>query len=173
MVDTFEALKLIGPAIADAWCVIDSNDRVVEFNSAFFALLPKPLARKVRELCCRDFLELDACAHGRCLRLECEAAGVLQPAEMDARVGGVPLRLIVSGSRVTLPGNTLGMLLILRNVTDEAAIQSRYQALVSETETERRALNALVEERSRTLLAANEALTRLEETLAERERESE
>jgi hypothetical protein len=90
--------------------------------------------------------------------------------EVEMRVGPETLRVIITSAPVKLEGG-MGMLLVVRNVTDEARVQSAYQLLVEESLEQRRGLEHLLEERTRDLLAANEALTEREHELAQLKRE--
>ncbi len=163
-----DALELIGPVLTDPWYVVDGEDRIIAFNAAFHALFPRPLARRLKGLRCTEALPLPPCAQeGTCLRQQaCARAGPVRLEEQDFQLGERALRWVVSAVPLPLPSGEQGALIVLRDVTDEAQLQQRYQALVQSVEQERAGLQQLLDERTRELLAANDELNRLERELA-------
>jgi hypothetical protein len=65
----------------------------------------------------------------------------------------------------------VGALIALRNVTDEARVQARYQEMVEEAQRARQELETKLALRTQELLAADRELNRLEKALAELRRE--
>ncbi len=166
MADALDALKRVAPVMTDPWYLVDAQDRIVDFNAAFFALFPRSVSRSLKGLHCREALALPPCAGEGCLRRSCGKSGSLRLDELDVPLGDQTLRLVVTAMAVELPGGDTGALIVLRDMTDMAGMQQRYQKLMDEVEHERAGLRAQLDERTRELLAANEELNRLERELA-------
>src|SRR5439155_24304482 len=120
---------------------------------------------KLKTLSCREAAQLPPCATERCLRVACHEGGPIRLDELEAEVGGEKVRLITAAAPVDLPGGAKGALIVLRNVTDDARVQERYQKMVEEAEALRRDLAERLSLRTRDLLAANAELNRLEKEI--------
>lgn len=166
MADVVEALKILGPAFLDAWYVVDDQDRIVDFNAAFHALFPRPMARKLKTLTCREALTLPPCGGAQCLRQTCIASGPSRLDELEAQVGNEKLRVIINAVPIPLPEGKTGALIVLRNVTDDARVQSQYQHMLEGAKEEKREMEEKLSSRTRELLAANTELNRLEREIA-------
>jgi len=166
MADVLDALKILGPAFIDAWYVVDEQDRIIDYNPAFHALFPRAVARKLKGLSCRDASANGPCATQGCLRERCAASGALRLDELEARFSEELLRLIISVVPLQLSGGRLGALIVLRNVTDDARVQSLYQKLIDGAQNEMQDLEERIDARTRDLLAANAELNRLEREIA-------
>jgi len=137
-----EALSAL---IIDAYYIVDADDRIVEYNMAFRNMFGRSMLRTLREARCRDAAFLP-CHGGQCLRERCAAEGAIHLYELettaqDAKGNPVNLRLNVTAGPVTLANGQPGTMIILRDVTDEAAIQAKYQraqAVQKEMERQRR-----------------------------------
>lgn len=162
MPDGLDMVKRLGPAIVDPWYVVDEEDRIVDFNTAFHSLFPRSVGRKLRGMSCREAAVLPPCSGGQCLRKTCAQKGAFRLDEVDAEVGGEKLRLVISAVPVALKPGGQGALIVLRNVTDEARVQEQYQRMMDQARQEKRELEALVQARTRDLLSANDELSRLE-----------
>ncbi len=164
-----ESVRQVGQAIVDPYIAVTPELGIVDFNGAFHALFPRPVARRLKKMRCCDALGLDICKD-RCIALEAIRRG--QNVRYDEIVGtiratGEEVRLI--GSATPLldeQGRPVGALVIYRNVTDEAKVQAKYKSMLEEAGRERQALMDDLAQRTRDLLGANERLTRLEEALA-------
>lgn len=126
------SVATLGPLLTDAYYVVDADDRIVTYNTAFRMLFPRSEARALREMRCRDAGFLPNCRDGRCLREDCERQGTIRLDEVETTIGGQNLRLIISAGPVTLAGGRKGTMIILRDVTDEARIQAKYQRMMEE-----------------------------------------
>ncbi|HEY8209740.1 MAG TPA: PAS domain-containing sensor histidine kinase [Myxococcaceae bacterium] len=137
-----EALSAL---IIDAYYIVDADDRIVSYNMAFRNMFGRAMMRTLREARCRDASFLP-CNGGQCLRERCAAEGAIHLYELettasDAKGNPVALRLNVTAGPVTLPNGQPGTMIILRDVTDEAAIQAKYQkaqAVQQQLERQRR-----------------------------------
>jgi signal transduction histidine kinase len=137
-----EALSAL---IIDAYYIVDADDRIVSYNTAFRNMFGRSMMRTLREARCRDAAFLP-CNGGQCLRERCAAEGAIHLYELettgaDGKGNPVALRLNVTAGPVTLPNGQPGTMIILRDVTDEAAIQAKYQkaqAVQQQLERQRR-----------------------------------
>ena len=123
-----EALSAL---ISDAFYIVDADDRIVSYNVAFRNMFPRSMVRTLREARCRDASFLP-CQGGQCLRERCAAEGAIRLDELETTITNAKgeqetLRLIVTAGPVTLPNGQSGTMIILRDVTDEARIQAKYQ----------------------------------------------
>ncbi|MBS1118340.1 MAG: hypothetical protein H6Q90_568, partial [Deltaproteobacteria bacterium] len=62
--------KRVASAIVDSYFVVDSERRIVDFNRAFFALLPRQVARGLKGKQCFEVLELNICKT-ECIAQQC------------------------------------------------------------------------------------------------------
>lgn len=169
--DGLEALRLLGSVLVDPWYVVDADCRLVEYNAAFHALFPRAVARTLKQKSCKEALSLPTCEGDKCLRKSCLQSGPTRLDEVEGRVGEERLNLIVSASPLPLPDGTVGALIVLRNVTDDARVQERYQRMVQRAAAEHQELEQRLNARSRDLLAANDEINRLEQEVARLKRE--
>ena len=64
--------KRVASAIVDSYFVVDSERRIVDFNRAFFALLPRQVARGLKGRRCYEVIELNICK-SECIAQQCWA----------------------------------------------------------------------------------------------------
>ena len=62
--------KRVSSAIVDSYFVVDTERRIVDFNRAFYALLPRAVARGLKGKHCYDVLELNICKSA-CIAEQC------------------------------------------------------------------------------------------------------
>src|SRR5207302_2138999 len=62
--------KPFSDALIDSWFIVDADRNIVEFNRAFFSLLPRQVARGLKGKKCFDVMELDICKE-RCIAELC------------------------------------------------------------------------------------------------------
>src|SRR5215468_5303513 len=124
--------KLVSDVIIDSYFICDNDRNIVEFNRAFFSLLPRNIARGLKGKKCYDVLALNICKD-RCIAQQCwqdkkqvrldEIVG--QPAGADK-----PMRFILSAIPIyDDKGNHVGALELQRDVTVEAEVQVKYQEM--------------------------------------------
>ena len=127
--------KRVSSAIVDSYFVVDMDRRIVDFNRAFYAMLPRQVARGLKGKRCYEVLELnickDSCIAEQCwrdnrhVRLDEISGTIIGDAEAQQ------LRFILSAVPVTDEhGTQIGALEIQRNVTDEAVVQVKYQEML-------------------------------------------
>lgn len=164
-------LKLIAPALTDSYFVVDAERRIVDFNRAFYALLPRQLARGLAGKQCFDVIELNICADN-CIAHQCwrdkrpvrlnEISGEIKSGEPDAP----RLKFILSAIPITdEDGNPVGALEIQRDVTDEAEVQVKYQEMLENEAQARERLAIQIRARTKELLQTNQLLLKTQKEL--------
>ena len=113
--------KRVASAIVDSYFVVDSERRIVDFNRAFFALLPRQVARGLKGKRCYEVIELNICKT-ECIAQQCWADNRhVRLDEISGNIAGETskLRFILSAVPITDErGNHVGALEIQRNVTE-------------------------------------------------------
>ena len=160
--------RRVSNAIVDSYFVVDTERRIVDFNRAFFALLPRQLARGLKGKHCYDVIELNIC-QTECIAKQCWADN--RHVRLDEISGSVvgeeqKLRFILSAVPITDDrGNPIGALEIQRNVTDEAVVQVKYQEMLETEARERDRLASQVRARTKELLETNQLLLKTQKQL--------
>jgi len=160
--------KRVNNAIVDSYFVVDTERRIVDFNRAFFALLPRQVARGLKGKYCYDVLELNICKT-ECIAQQCWNDN--RHVRLDEISGSVQgeaqkLRFILSAVPITDDsGNHVGALEIQRNVTDEAVVQVKYQEMLETEARERERLANQVRARTKELLETNQLLLKTQKEL--------
>jgi PAS domain-containing protein len=160
--------KRVSSAIADSYFIVDTERQIVDFNRAFFSLLPRQLARNLKGKHCYDVLELNICKSA-CIAQQCWADN--RHVRLDEISGSTAgdartLRFILSAVPITdEQGNHVGALEIQRNVTDEAVVQVKYQEMLETEARERERLANQVRARTKELLETNQLLLKTQKEL--------
>jgi PAS domain-containing protein len=158
----------VADAFIDSWFIVDQDRNIVEFNRAFFSLLPRQVARGLKGKKCYEVLELDICKD-KCIAGQCwrdkqqvrldEISG--RPAQTES-----PMRFVLSAIPILdEAGNPIGALEVQRNVTDEAVVQTKYQEMLDNEARERERLAAQIRSRTKELLETNQTLLRVQKEL--------
>jgi PAS domain-containing protein len=168
-IDQFLAqFKQHADVIIDSWFVCDSERNIVDFNRAFFSMLPRNVARGLKGKKCYDVLSLNICKD-RCIAQQCwQEKKQVRLDEIDGRPAGVEkdVRFILSAFPILDDaGNPVGALEIQRDVTDQAEVQVKYQEMLDNEARERERLVTQVRTRTKELLEANQALMRAQREL--------
>lgn len=162
--------KRVANAIVDSYFVVDSERRIVDFNRAFFAMLPRQVARGLKGKRCFEVLELNICK-SECIAQQCWADNRhVRLDEISGKVQGDPdakdLRFILSAVPITdEAGTPVGALEIQRNVTDEAVVQVKYQEMLETEARERERLANQIRVRTKELLETNQLLLKTQKDL--------
>ena len=160
--------KRVANAIVDSYFIVDSESRIVDFNRAFFALLPRQLARGLKGRHCFEILELNICQH-ECIAKQCWANDRhVRLDEISGNIAGETqrLRFILSAVPITdSDGTHVGALEIQRNVTDEAVVQVKYQEMLETEARERERIANQVRARTKELLETNQLLLKTQKEL--------
>ena len=163
-----ERFRPVSEALLDSWFVVDAERNLVEYNRAFFSLLPRSVARGIKGKKCFEVLELEIC-QDRCVAEQCWRDGrhvrldgiAGRPAQTDE-----PLRFVVSAIPILDDdGRIVGALEIQRNVTDESTVQTKYKEILDQEALERERLVGQIKTRTRELMDANRALLRAQREL--------
>ena len=163
-------LERIGDAVPDAWVVVDPRGRVVEMNRPFHALFSRAVARKLRESECCEHLKLSTCDGGQCLARRCLADGrALRLDEIEARIEGeaTPRRFIVSAVPLSVSDEAPpeGALIVLRDVSDQAGVQRKYQEMLTEETQEKERLRGELQRKTRELMETHQVLNQAQQAL--------
>ncbi len=160
--------KRVASAIVDSYFVVDHERRIVDFNRAFFALLPRQLGRGLKGKHCFEVLNLNICKTD-CIANQCWATNRhVRLDEISGSIAGEEqkLRFILSAVPITDEhGNPVGALEIQRNVTDEAVVQIKYQEMLEKEARERERLANQVRTRTKELLETNQLLLKTQKEL--------
>ncbi len=164
-----QQFKSMSDAVIDSYFVVDAERNIVDFNRAFFGMLPRQVARGLKGKKCFEVLELNICKEN-CIAHQCwkdrrqvrldEIKGRViagESEEMRFILSAIP---ILDGS-----GNPVGALEIQRDVTDEAEVQVKYQEMLDNEARERERLVTQVRARTKELLETNQTLLRVQKEL--------
>jgi PAS domain-containing protein len=162
--------KRSASAIVDSYFVVDTDRRIIDFNRAFFAMLPRQVARGLKGKHCYEVIELNICAK-ECIAQKCwSTQRHVRLDEISGTIVGAPeaktLRFILSAVPITdEQGVAVGALEIQRNVTDEAMVQVKYQDMLENEAGERERLANQVRARTKELLETNQLLLKTQKEL--------
>jgi hypothetical protein len=166
--DWLERIRTVAGVVIDSYFVVDAERTILEFNRAFYSMLPRPVARGLRGKKCYEVLELEICKE-RCIAEQCWKSG--QPVRLDEIKGQVaktdrPLSFILSA----LPfmredGTPQGALIVHRNVTDEAQVQTKYQEMLDNEKRDRERLVHTIRTRTKELLSTSQQLLAVQREL--------
>jgi len=167
--DNFLAqFKQISEVMIDSWFICDNERNIVDFNRAFFSLLPRQVARGLKGKKCYDVLALNIC-RDRCIAQQCwNEKKQLRLDEIDGRPQGSEknMRFILSAIPILDEnGNPVGALEVQRDVTDEAVVQVKYQEMLDTEAQERERLAGQIRSRTKELIESNQTLLRVQKEL--------
>jgi len=166
--DFLTQFKQLSDVIIDSWFVCDHERNIVDFNRAFFSLLPRNVARGLKGKKCYEVLALNICKD-RCIAQQCWAdKKQVRLDEIDGQPAGAekPLRFILSAIPILDPaGNPVGALEVQRDVTDQAVVQVKYQEMLDNEARERERLASQIRSRTKELLDTNQTLLRVQKEL--------
>ena len=162
--------KRVNAAIVDSYFVVDTERRIVDFNRAFYAMLPRQVARGLKGKLCYEVIELNIC-HNECIAQQCWADN--RHVRLDEISGTIigdseaqQMRFILSAVPITdTDGSPVGALEIQRNVTDEAVVQVKYQEMLETEARERERLANQIRARTKELLETNQLLLKTQKEL--------
>jgi PAS domain-containing protein len=93
--DFLRAFKPVSDLLIDAYFVVDRERTIIEFNSAFYALLPRAVARGLRGRKCHEVLDLEVCRE-RCVAETCWREG--RHVRLD-EIGGISHEMFLKTSQ--------------------------------------------------------------------------
>jgi hypothetical protein len=170
--------KQVSDALIDSWFVVDNDRNIVDFNRAFFGMLPRNVARGLKGKKCYEVIELNICKEA-CIAQQCwrdkrqvrldEITGhVIGATGTPGERGGdgQEMRFILSAIPIyDTAGAQIGALEIQRNVTDEAQVQVKYQDMLETEARERERLAQQIRARTKELLETNQILLKVQKEL--------
>jgi len=165
-----DQFKRVNNAIVDSYFVVDTERRIVDFNRAFYAMLPRGVARGLKGKKCFEVIELNICKN-ECIAQQCWTDNRhVRLDEINGQILGdteaKAMRFILSAVPITDDnGNNVGALEIQRNVTDEAVVQVKYQEMLETEARERERLANQIRARTRELLETNQLLLKTQKEL--------
>jgi len=164
--DIIESFRQISDVVIDAYFVVDRQGAILEYNRAFFAMFPRQVARKLKGMSVEDALVVERNVAKECM----EAGRHVRLDEILLRVkgGDEEYRVILSG--IPLPdaqGGVSGALVIVRNVTDEAMMQVKYQEMLETEARERERLVEQIRDRTTALLETSDLLMNVQQELVD------
>ena len=165
-----DEFKRSNAAIVDSYFVVDAHLRIVDFNRAFYSMLPRSVGRGLKGKHCYEVLRLNICKTN-CIAKQCWAdAKHVRLDEITGTIDGEeaeePMRFILSAVPILdEQDQPIGALEIQRNVTDEAGVQSKYQEMLENEARERERLASQIRTRTKELLETNQLLLRTQKEL--------
>jgi PAS domain-containing protein len=168
--DFLQQFKTVAPAIIDSYFVVDTELKIVDFNRAFYAMLPRQIARGLKGRKCFEVIELNVC-NDACIAKQCwEESKQVRLDEITGTVIGdaeaTKMRFILSAVPITdANGTHIGALEIQRNVTVEANVQEKYQEMLENEAMERERLATQIRVRTKELLSTNHLLLKTQKEL--------
>jgi PAS domain-containing protein len=160
--------KSFADAVIDSYFVCDADRNIVEFNRAFYSLLPRQLARGLKGKKCYDVMQHDICKE-HCIAYQCwSEKRHVRLDEINSTIPGVEgqNRFILSAMPILgANGEPMGCIEIQRNVTDEAVVQVKYQEMLDTEARERERLAQQIRARTRDVLETNQLLLRVQKEL--------
>ncbi len=159
--DLLQRLSGLTDIIIDSYFVVDAERTIVDFNRVFFSMLPRAVARGLRGKKCYEVLQLDICQE-RCIAQQCwRTRQHVRLDEIQGRIAKTDRRLAFILSALPLfdpDGTPQGAMVIQRNVTDEAQVQSKYQEMLESERRDRERLMHLIRSRTKDLLDTSQQL---------------
>lgn len=163
-----DQIRAVAGVVIDSYFVVDAERTVLEFNRAFYSMLPRATARGLRGKKCYEVLELEICRE-RCIAEQCwKAKQSVRLDEIKGQVvkGDRQLSFILSA----LPffredGSPLGALVVHRNVTDEAQVQTKYQEMLDNEKRDRERMVHTIRTRTKELLSTSQQLLAVQREL--------
>jgi len=165
-----EAIQNVQGAFLDAYVIVDTEGRVLAFNRPFYALFPRRIARNLtaEPLARHLVLELPG-TEGRFDPVaECiERSGPVRFDEVEGSIeGGRALQLIVAASPLGADP-IAGVMVVLRDVTDEAQVQVKYKQMLQEEADAKAQLEDVLRSRTQELLQATDKLNVIQAELTQ------
>lgn len=172
LADHVEALRALQGALLDAWVVVraEAPRSVVAYNRPFFAMLPRRVARRLEERPLTEVMHFELAHQPLDLAEAClEQGRAVRYDEVHGHAqgeGGDQFNLIAAAAPlIGGQGLPVGVLVVLRDVTDEAQVQTKYQQMLSDEAERRAGLEEALRRRTQELLAANDSLNAMQREL--------
>jgi len=154
-------LSAFAEVIIDSYFAINLQHDIVDFNRPFLAMLPRSVGRNLKTKKCHEVLNLSICKE-RCIAKQCWQAG--RQVRLDEITGTIAgeseeLRFILSAMPLRDDaGGIVGAMVVMRNVTDEAMVQIKYQNQMEASVRQMKAIEETLKTRTRRLLEVSRRL---------------
>jgi PAS domain-containing protein len=159
--EMLERIRSVAGVIIDSYFVVDAERNIVDFNTSFFAMLPRAIGRGLVGKKCYEVLELEICQE-RCIVEQCwKARRQVRLDEIRGRVVSTDRKLAFILSALPFfheDGSPQGAIVVHRNVTDEAAVQAKYQDMLENEKRDRERLMHVIRSRTKDLLESSQQL---------------
>ena len=160
--------KEMSELVIDSYFIVDAERNIVDYNRAFFSMLPRQVARSAKGKKCFEVLQHDICKSS-CIAEQCwRDKRHVRLDEIHSRASQTDqnFRFILSALPILdESGNAVGAVEIQRNVTDEAMVQVKYQEMLDSEARERERLAAQIRVRTRELMETNRSLIKTQKEL--------
>ena len=161
------AFQEIKEVIIDAWFISDPAGVIVDYNRPFFSMFPRNIARKLKGLTIPEIMTMpvnivnEAISQNRQVRFDEVVASVQETGE--------EYRFILSAIPLfDAEKNLEGTIVIMRNVTDEAMVQIKYQEMLEREARERELLKGELVRRTERLIQISERYYELKAQIRKR-----
>ncbi len=161
------AFQEVKDVVIDAWFTTDTVGSIVDFNRVFFSLFPRNIARKLKGIKLPEIMSMpmdivqETIVQNRQVRFDEVVASILETQE--------EFRFILSAIPLFNDEKVLeGTLVIMRNVTDEAMVQIKYQEMLEREARERELLKAELVRRTERLIQVSERYYELKAQIRKR-----
>ena len=156
-------VRQIGPALLDAVYVVDREGRFLSFNRVLHSMLPRAVARRLKNGTISDIVTLKRGGRQFDLIEECiERGQLIRYDEIQAEIKQRDRELTIKVSALPLldesSGEVAAVMVTLRDVTDEGQVQQKYQHMLEEETRKRADLQEKIEECTRELLKTRDEL---------------
>ena len=163
-----EQVAVVSDVIIDGYFVLDRERNILDFNQAFYAMLPRSVSRGLKGKKCYEVLNLEICKE-RCIAQQCWDQGKhIRLDEISGRIAKTDRKLTFILSALPFfadDGGPEGALVIQRNVTDEALVQTKYQEMLEQEKRERERLLHIIRSRTKDLLETSQQLLGVQKEL--------
>lgn len=161
-------IRAIGAVAVDPWVIVDTNDKLVGYNAHFRALFSRQQVRNLDGSPCCKHLKLSICDGDQCLARQCRAEG--QPVRYDeipaTLEGDAGTRqVIVSATPLRADDGAEVSLILIRDVSDAAAVQRKYKSMLDQETKEKERLREEIRRKTKELMDTNTELNRTQKEL--------
>lgn len=159
--DMVQQIKEISDLIIDSYFIVDAERTILDFNTAFYTMLPRNVGRGLKGKKCYDVLQLDICQE-QCIAEQCwKLKGHVRLDEIRGKIAKTDKKLAFILSAIPFfdqAGKPAGAVVIQRNVTDEAQVQHKYQEMLESEKREHDRLKNIIRSRTKDLLDTGQEL---------------
>ena len=148
-----DQFKRVNNAIVDSYFVVDTERRIVDFNRAFYAMLPRQVDRGLKGKKCFEVIELNICK-SECIAQQCWNDN--RHVRLDEISG------VILGDNES---KQMRFILSAVPITDEAVVQVKYQEMLETEARERERLANQIRARTKELLETNQLLLKTQKEL--------